>query len=76
MKLIGVNDAAERLGVSSRRVRSLITEGKLDAIYVGGGYVMEESALRSVTVYGKAGRPPKAEKEATAKANGKKARTQ
>jgi excisionase family DNA binding protein len=61
MKLLGVNEAAEKLGVSTRRVRALITEGKLAASYVGGGYIIEEAALNSVTVYGKAGRPPKSE---------------
>jgi excisionase family DNA binding protein len=61
MKLLGVNEAAEKLGVSTRRVRALIAEGKLTASYIGGGYVIEESALNTVTIYGKAGRPPKAE---------------
>jgi excisionase family DNA binding protein len=66
VKLIGTEDAAKRLGVSDRRVRQLIGEGKLSAQYVGGGYVIEESALARVTVYGKAGRP------AQKKRNGKK----
>ncbi len=59
MKLISTDEAAERLGVSGRRVRALIAEGKLTAQYVGGGYVIEEGALEAVQVYGKAGRPPK-----------------
>ncbi|HYE66621.1 MAG TPA: excisionase family DNA-binding protein [Pyrinomonadaceae bacterium] len=63
MKLIGTDEAAERLGVSGRRVRQLIDEGKLPAQYVGGGYVIDASALNSVTVYGRPGRPRKNEKE-------------
>lgn len=59
MKLISTDEAAERLGVSGRRVRQLIDEGKLPAQYVGGGYVIDESELDKVKVYGKPGRPPK-----------------
>jgi len=59
MKLISTDEAATRLGVSGRRVRQLIDEGKLVAQHVGGGYVIDESALEGVKVYGKAGRPPK-----------------
>jgi excisionase family DNA binding protein len=72
MKLLGTNEAAKRLGVSTRRVRALIAEGKLQATYVGGGYVIEESALDAVRVYGKAGRPPKAKAETVSKASKKK----
>ena len=57
--MIGTDEAAERLGVSGRRVRQLIDEGKLTAQYVGGGYVIDEAALEGVKVYGKPGRPPK-----------------
>jgi excisionase family DNA binding protein len=71
MKLLGTNEAAERLGISTRRIRALIAEGKLQATYVGGGYVIEENALDAVKVYGKAGRPPKAE---TGSKQGKKGR--
>jgi excisionase family DNA binding protein len=73
MKLISTDEAAERLGVSGRRVRQLIDEGKLSAQYVGGGYVIDESALEGVRVYGKPGRPPKpaprTEKRATGAAS-------
>ncbi len=72
MKLLSTDDAAERLGVSGRRVRALIAEGKLQATYVGGGYVIEETALEAVKVYGKAGRPPKANDEIGSKASKKK----
>lgn len=72
MKLLGTNEAATRLGVSTRRVRALIVEGKLQATYVGGGYVIEESALDAVKVYGKAGRPPKVKVETGSKGSKKK----
>jgi excisionase family DNA binding protein len=72
MKLLSTDQAAERLGISGRRVRALIAEGKLQATYVGGGYVIEESALDAVKVYGKAGRPPKAKAKTNSKASKKK----
>lgn len=72
MKLLSTDEAAERLGVSGRRVRALIAEGKLQATYVGGGYVIEETALEAVKVYGKAGRPPKAKSKTDSKAGKKK----
>jgi len=65
MKLISTDDAAKKLGVSGRRIRQLIDEGKLPAQHVGGGYVIDESELEGVKVYGKAGRPPKPKVEAT-----------
>jgi excisionase family DNA binding protein len=67
MKLISTDEAAERLGVSGRRVRQLIDDGKLPAQYVGGGYVIDEAALEGVQVYGKPGRPPKASTEKDSK---------
>lgn len=67
MKLISTDEAAERLGVSGRRVRQLIDEGKLPAQYVGGGYVIDEATLEGVRVYGKPGRPPKTTKAKTTK---------
>ncbi|HZG52451.1 MAG TPA: helix-turn-helix domain-containing protein [Pyrinomonadaceae bacterium] len=72
MKLLSTDQAAERLGVSGRRVRALIAEGKLQATYVGGGYVIEESALDDVKVYGRAGRPPKDKGKIASKAGKKK----
>jgi excisionase family DNA binding protein len=73
MKLLGTNEAAKRLGISGRRVRALIADGKLQATYVGGGYVIEESALDAVQVYGKAGRPPKAKTDSKASKKRRKA---
>ncbi len=65
MNLLNTTEAAERLGISARRVLALIEEGKLKAQKVGRDYAIQESALESVKVYGKAGRPPKQEKRAT-----------
>jgi excisionase family DNA binding protein len=59
MKLLNTAEAAEALGVSVRRVRALISEGKLEAHRVGRDYAIEEHALKSVKVYRKAGRPSK-----------------
>jgi excisionase family DNA binding protein len=59
MRPLSTSEAAEKLGVSERRIRSLITEGKLTAHKLGRDYAIEESALLKVTVYGKRGRPPK-----------------
>ena len=59
MKLLNTKEAAEKLGVSVRRVRALITEGKLYAHQLGREYAIEESALNSVQTYGKPGRPHK-----------------
>lgn len=59
MKLLSTKDAAEKLGISARRVRALIKEGKLKAHQLGREYAIEEKALDDVTTYGKSGRPPK-----------------
>jgi excisionase family DNA binding protein len=67
MKLLSTAQAAVRLGVSERRVRSLITEGKLLAYKMGRDYVIEEQALQSVKVYGKSGRPRKSKKNSIPK---------
>jgi excisionase family DNA binding protein len=61
MKLMNTTEAAEKLGVSVRRVRQLIAEGKISAHNLGRDYAIEESAIAQVKTYGKAGRPPKAE---------------
>ena len=62
MKLLTTKEAAEKLGVSERRVRQLINEGKLKAHKLGRDYAIEESVLESVKIYGKAGRPKQAKK--------------
>lgn len=59
-RLISSAEAADRLGISVRRVRQLIDdEKKLPALKIGGSYVIDSDDLRHVTVYGKPGRPPK-----------------
>ena len=62
MKLLSAKDAAEKLGVSDRRIRAMIKEGKIKAVNVAGGYVIEEKALENIATYGKPGRPPKEKK--------------
>ena len=59
MKLISAKGAAEKLGVSDRRIRAMIKEGKIKAVNVGGGYVIEEKELANVKTHGKPGRPKK-----------------
>ncbi|MDQ3179344.1 MAG: helix-turn-helix domain-containing protein [Acidobacteriota bacterium] len=59
MKLISAKDAAEKLGVTDRRVRAMIKEGKIKAVNIAGGYIIEEKELENVKTYGKAGRPKK-----------------
>lgn len=73
MKLMNTTEAAAALGVSVRRVRALITEGKLMAHRVGRDYAIEDGALKSVKVYGKAGRPPKAQDSAQDKTKTRRA---
>ena len=59
VKLLTTKEAAHRLGVSVRRVRAMIAEGKLKAQQLGREYAIEEKALERVVTYGKPGRPPK-----------------
>jgi excisionase family DNA binding protein len=66
MKLLNTAQAAEILGVSERRVRALITDGKLIAQKIGRDYAIEEKALRSVKVYRKPGRPHKSKTKSMA----------
>ena len=72
MKLLSTNEAAAQLGLSVRRIQALIETGKLAAHKLGRDYAIEESALKSVKVYGKAGRPPKAQGETGSKVSKKK----
>jgi len=62
-KLLNTTEAAEMLGVSVRRVVQLITVGKLPAQKVGRDYAISAQSLGTVTVHGKAGRPPKVKAE-------------
>ncbi len=59
MDLLSIKEAAEKLGVSARRVNQLIDEKKLPAQKIGSQYVINEGDLEKVTIHGKAGRPKK-----------------
>lgn len=56
-QLLNTTEAAEKLGVSVRRVRALIEEGKLKAKKLGRDYIIAQSDLAVAVVYGKRGRP-------------------
>ncbi len=58
-KLIGTKEAAEKLGVSLRRVQQLIELGTLPAQRIGRDYLIQEKDLSNVTIHGKPGRPKK-----------------
>ena len=55
--MLSVHHAAERLGVSDRRVRALIDSGRLRAQRLGRAWVIDPSALRSVEGERAPGRP-------------------
>ena len=59
--MISVRDAAERLGVSDRRVRALIESGRLRAQRLGRVWMIEPGALGSVEGERSPGRPLNAE---------------
>ena len=46
--LISTKEAAEKLGLSIRRVQALITEGRLPALKIGNSYVVNEKDLELV----------------------------
>jgi excisionase family DNA binding protein len=60
--LIGTKEAAERLGVSVRRVQQMIMDGALPATKIGRDYAILEKDLKNARTYGKPGRPPKGSK--------------
>ena len=57
MRLMGVAEAAERLGVSPRRVRQMLSDGVLEGQRVGREWVIEEHALRAAAWRRPAHRP-------------------
>ena len=59
VNLITTGEAAERLGVTIRRVQALITSGKLPAQKFGRDYMIDEKDLKLVADR-KVGRPRKA----------------
>lgn len=62
MRLITTAQAAERLGISVRRVQELISSQRLPAQQFGRTYVINEEDLKLVE-HRKVGRPPKAKAE-------------
>lgn len=68
LSVITTKEAAERLGITQRRINALIKSGKLPAQIFGGSWMIEEKDLALVAER-KPGRPPSAEKsEAKTKA--------
>ena len=59
--MIGTKQAAELLGVSPRRVRALITAGRLPSMVVAGTHLLRREDLRLVEGR-KGGRPKKNKK--------------
>jgi len=57
-KLLSTNEAAQKLGVTSIRVRAMIRDGNLPAKKIGRDYVINESDLELVKDR-KPGRPSK-----------------
>ncbi|MEO8222779.1 MAG: helix-turn-helix domain-containing protein, partial [Specibacter sp.] len=55
--VLGVNDAAKRMGVRPERVLKLIHDGRLEAQKVGSRWVIDESALSSRVWIKSPGRP-------------------
>jgi len=56
MRLLSTEEAAQRLGVISERVRQFIKAGRLPAMLIAGRYVIKEKDLEKVAVR-KTGRP-------------------
>jgi excisionase family DNA binding protein len=54
-----ISEVAEKVGVSSGRIRQLVAENKLPSVKVGKSNLIKESDLALVTIHGKAGRPKK-----------------
>jgi excisionase family DNA binding protein len=71
MAILTAAQAAERLGVSVRRVQQLVKEGRLPADQFGGAWMIKEEDLKLVENR-KVGRPPKAKGETDSKANKEK----
>ncbi len=66
MVILTSAQAAERLGVSVRRVQQLVKDGRLPADLFGGSLMIREEDLKLVEDR-KVGRPPKAKAEADTK---------
>jgi excisionase family DNA binding protein len=70
MAILTTAQAAERLGVSVRRVQQLVQDGRLPAKQFGGALMIREEDLKLVENR-KVGRPPKAKTETYASASKK-----
>lgn len=62
MKLLTTAEAARELGVTPRRVRQLIADGRIAAKKVGRDYVIDPRSLKAVENR-QTGRPKKGEKK-------------
>jgi len=60
MGLLTTVEAGKRLGISARRVRALLREGRMKAIKIGNTWIVEEADL--VYERKRRGRWPKGEK--------------
>ena len=58
MELLTTKQAAEKLGITPRRVQALVTAGRLPATKFGRDYMIKESDLKLVQDR-KVGRPKK-----------------
>jgi excisionase family DNA binding protein len=69
-ELLTTEEAAERLGVTSARIRAMIAAGRLPARKFGHVHMILESDLKTVEGR-KPGRPPKQKIESSKKTNNK-----
>ena len=69
MKMLTTTEAAERLGVTVRRVNDLISSGRLPSERFGRAHMIRESDLQLVEGR-QPGRPPKAKPAETSKKRG------
>lgn len=63
MALLNTKQAAEKKGVTVRRIRRLAEDGILKAEKIGRDWIIEESELDKIQTYGKSGRPSKEAKK-------------
>lgn len=73
MAILTTAQAAERLGVSVRRVQQLVKDGRLPAGQFGGALMIKEEDLQLVENR-KAGRPRKAQDDKAARQGDKRSR--
>jgi excisionase family DNA binding protein len=71
MAILTAAQAAERLGVSARRIQQLAKDGRLPAEQFGGALMIKEEDLKLVENR-KVGRPPKAKAETASKVGKKR----